>query len=211
MSKRKKPQPDPPAAASAPDLSHIAEALRPLAVPMDSLVLDPGNARQHGEANLKAIAASLQKFGQRRPLVVNKANMQIEAGNGTFRAAAFLGWTHLAVVMVDDDATAQHGYALADNRTAELAEWDDTVLATLIGELQASDVQLSDALLLSELVKTKTPADAGVSARLDRFQILVDCRDQKDQQRLDNELRRKGYATRKVTSKSEPALAASPE
>lgn len=55
------------------DLSHIAEPLRALAVPVASLNPDPANARTHDRRNLDAIKASLAKFGQRLPLVVQKA------------------------------------------------------------------------------------------------------------------------------------------
>ena len=41
-------------------------------VPIDSLTLDPRNARKHGRRNLEAIKGSLQQFGQRRPLVVRQ-------------------------------------------------------------------------------------------------------------------------------------------
>ncbi len=49
------------------ELEWIVESLRPLAEPVDRLELDPRNARKHDEANLAAIAASLKRFGQRRP------------------------------------------------------------------------------------------------------------------------------------------------
>src|SRR5438094_7918358 len=42
-----------------PDLSHIAEALRPLAIPCSSLNPDPDNARLHSEENIEAIMKSL--------------------------------------------------------------------------------------------------------------------------------------------------------
>jgi hypothetical protein len=127
MAKRKKTT-DAPADASQPegsslppDLSHIAEGLRPLAVPMVELVLDPVNARKHNDPNLKAIASSLATFGQRRPLVVNRRNQQIEAGNGTYQAAQSLGWTHLAVVLVDDDPSSQRGFAIADSPASAIS------------------------------------------------------------------------------------------
>ena len=114
----------------------IAETLRPLAEPLDGLIPDKKNAREHGEANLAAIAVSLRQFGQRKPIVANRRGGIIEAGNGLFLAARSLGWTHLAVVWVEDDPTAATGFSLADNRTAELAAWNDAILAELIGELE---------------------------------------------------------------------------
>lgn len=113
-------------------------------VSVDSLTPDPTNARKHSQANLDAIAGSLRQFGQRRPLVLY-GNVVI-AGNGTLEAARSLGWTQIAVTRVPrswspDQARA---YALADNRTAELAEWDDAVLADQLIELDAVGFDLSE-------------------------------------------------------------------
>lgn len=121
--------PGPRAAATATttaaaDLSHIAEQLRPLAVPCADLLLDPANARRHPEPNLEAIKGSLRVYGQRKPVVVNRRTGTIEAGNGTLQAASALGWSHLAAVYVNDDPMTAAGFSIADNRTAELAEWD---------------------------------------------------------------------------------------
>ena len=48
----------PPPPVADPDLAHIAEPLRHLAVPIGSLVADAANARRHDEKNLAAIKAS---------------------------------------------------------------------------------------------------------------------------------------------------------
>jgi DNA modification methylase len=110
----------------------IAEPLRPLAVPIASLNLDPANARRHPEKNLDAIRSSLAQFGQRKPIVVQRTGMIVRAGNGTLLAARALGWTEIAAVVIDDDNATALQFAIADNRTAELAEWDDEVLAQLL-------------------------------------------------------------------------------
>lgn len=129
-----------------PEIGHIAEPLRSLAVPLSELTLDPANARKHPEPNLKGIAASLRVYGQRKPIVVNKRNGVIEAGNGTVEAAQTLGWSHVAVVYVDDDPVTAAGFSIADNRTAELAEWDEDALGKLLEELDTGDADLNEML-----------------------------------------------------------------
>lgn len=129
-------------ATDALDVSYIADSLRPLAVPVSDLMSDPANARRHPERNLSAVVASLRTYGQRKPIVVRKEGMVVTAGNGTLEAAKRLGWTHLAAVIVDDDPVTATGYAIADNRTAELAEWDEEALGKLLTELRAEDVDL---------------------------------------------------------------------
>jgi DNA modification methylase len=132
--------------SARPDLSHIVESLRPLAVPCSELMLDPANARRHPEPNLDAIKGSLRLYGQRKPVVVNRRTGTVEAGNGTLQAAVALGWSHLAVVYVDDDPMTAAGFSIADNRTAELAEWDREALEALLQDLKTNDPLLDQML-----------------------------------------------------------------
>jgi DNA modification methylase len=126
---------------------HIAEALRPLAVPIADLTQDPANARLHPPKNVEGIAASLRVYGQRKPVVVNKRTGTIEAGNGTLEAARTLGWGHIAAVYVDDDAATAAGFSISDNRTAELATWDTVALDKLLREVSTGNDPQLDAML----------------------------------------------------------------
>ena len=115
-------------------MDYIAEPLRSLAVPIAELHEDPSNARK-GHA-VERIAASLKQYGQRKPIVVNRAQGgKVEAGNGTLAAAKSLGWTHIAAVFVDDDAATAAAYGVADNRVGEFSEWDADILGDLIPTL----------------------------------------------------------------------------
>jgi DNA modification methylase len=119
--------------------------LRLETVLISSLSLDPSNARKHDAKNLASIAGSLKLFGQRKPIVVSGANVVV-AGNGTLEAAKSLGWSEISVVRIPNDWTAEQvkAYALADNRTAELAEWDAKVLADQLIELDAEGWDVSE-------------------------------------------------------------------
>lgn len=105
------------------DLSHIEDELRSLAVPIEQIHEDPSNVRVHPTKNMRAIVASLRKFGQQKPIVISQGG-GIIAGNGTYLAAQELGWTHLAAVRSSLDGANAADFGVADNRTAELAEWD---------------------------------------------------------------------------------------
>ena len=102
-----------------------------------SLTPDPQNARTHDDKNLQAIAASLKEFGQRKPIVITSQNI-IAAGNGTVEAAKLLGWVEIEAVRVptDWDADRIKAFALADNRTAELAQWNAQILTDQLSELE---------------------------------------------------------------------------
>ncbi len=100
------------------------DALAALAVPLSGLFADPRNARSHDARSVLAIGSSLRLYGQQKPIVVDASGMVL-AGNGLFQAATEIGWTHLAVVVTNlTDADDVTGYKIADNRAAELSEWD---------------------------------------------------------------------------------------
>lgn len=139
----------------------IIPALQALIVPIDRMKMDAANARRHPARNLETIKASLQRYGQRKPVVVNKRTGVIEAGNATWEAAKALGWAELAAVFVQDDPTTAAGYAIADNRTAELAEWDDGTLAKTLEMLKGAGELLHvgfDDAELDALLRGLVPA-----------------------------------------------------
>jgi hypothetical protein len=113
----------------------IHPSLAPLSVPIVSLKLDPTNARRHPGRNLEVIKASLRDFGQRKPIIVKADDRTVIAGNGTLMAAKELGWDAVAAVLVDDDQLTATRYGIVDNRSAELAEWDDENLGTLLSAM----------------------------------------------------------------------------
>jgi len=128
-------------------LSYIHESLQHLAVPVADLTPDPKNARKHDRRNLDAIKASLEKFGMRQPIIVQKQGMIVRAGNGRLAVAQELGWSHLPALVVDESEAEAVAFAIADNRTAELAEWDWGNLSEI---LQSSDTDWSELRLFED-------------------------------------------------------------
>jgi DNA modification methylase len=122
-----------------PDLSHIAEPLRPLAIRCSSINFDPDNARLHSEENIEAIMKSLAEFGQDQPLVVQKQGMIVRKGNGRLKAALRLSWEWIAAFVVDENDVRAVARAIADNRTAELATWDEEKLAALLKSIREAE------------------------------------------------------------------------
>ena len=123
-----------------------------------NLTPDPQNARTHDDTNLKAIEGSLKEFGQRKPIVVTQDNV-IAAGNGTVEAAKRLGWTDIQAVRVpaDWDADRIKAFALADNRTAELAAWNPEILSAQLEDLTAAgfDVEILGFDVFAPIEETK--------------------------------------------------------
>ncbi len=119
------------------DTATAVPGLKITRVPLDSLHLDPANARQHPERNLETIRGSLQRFGQAEPLVVHKATRRVIGGNGRLVAMRELGWPECDVVEIEADEVTATALGIALNRTAELASWDLPALGALLESLQA--------------------------------------------------------------------------
>jgi len=125
---------------------------------ISDLTADPENARTHDKKNLDAIASSLEKFGQVKPIAVTRAGAVL-AGNGTLRAASSLGWTEISVVVVPDnwDYATQRAYALADNQTGDLSAWDTDILASQLIELDSVGWEAKDLGFDADLTPPTDP------------------------------------------------------
>lgn len=179
-------------------LDYIAEGLRAFAVPLAQLVPDPRNARKHDQRNIDAIKHSLQRFGQRIPIVVQREGMVVRAGNGRLAAAKELGWTHMAALVLHEADAESAAFAIADNRTAELAEWDWQNLADTLAELRvelpdysASDLGWNDAELAGlqlanawDDAQPERDALAGSRANVDRSTLVLRFTEQQERQLL---------------------------
>ena len=82
-------------------------------------------------------------YGQRKPIVVNKETGIIEAGNGLYSAAKELGWDKIAAAFVTDEKDVATGYAIMDNQSALLAEWELPTLKDLLQELDDGETDMS--------------------------------------------------------------------
>ena len=118
-------------------------------VPIGSVHEDPANVRRHPDRNVAAVKASLARFGQQRPILVGPTGVVI-AGNCTLAAARALGWSEIDVVRTDLVGAEAVAYAIADNRTAELAEFDEPALLAQIEELPL-DLQEASGWELPEI------------------------------------------------------------
>jgi len=97
------------------------------------------NARRHPEKQLVKLAASITEFGFMVPALIT-SNGEVIAGEARLEAAKRAGLDTIPVICIDHLKPAQiKGYRLADNRLAELAEWDIDILASEIEELVAVD------------------------------------------------------------------------
>lgn len=167
-------------------------------VAIASLQSDPANARKHDKKNLEAIKGSLERFGQVRPIIV--WGDVIIAGNGTTEAAKELGWSEITVSKVPTKWTYEEAraYALADNRTAELATWDADLLADQLVELDSVGWDMS-ALGFPELQPPTDPEpDTGMKDLGEKFEVVIECSDEDEQAALLLRLSAEGLKVRAI-------------
>lgn len=124
----------------------VHKDLVPLLVPISEIDFDAANARLHGPRNIAAIGNSYENFGQRKTIVLQKKGDRYicRAGNGSLTAIVERGWTHVAAVRISESDVRATSFAIADNRTAELAEWEHDVLAQHLENLREEDDELFD-------------------------------------------------------------------
>ncbi|MFN3347347.1 site-specific DNA-methyltransferase [Pseudorhodoplanes sp.] len=110
--------------------------------PIDVLVPYARNARTHSEAQVDQIAASIREWGWTTPVLITEENTII-AGHGRVRAARKLGLTDVPVMIATGWSKAQiQAYAIADNKLALNAGWDEALLALEIEELQGAGFEI---------------------------------------------------------------------
>jgi DNA modification methylase len=142
-------------------------------VGIETLSPDPANVRKHGQRNMDAIKASLRRFGQQKPIVVDAKGIVL-AGNGTLAAARELGWREIQIVRTELTGSQATAFGIADNRSAELAEWDEK-LADVLASLKAEDFPLEEiGFDLDELeaLKPEVKSDADAEPQIDKAEEL---------------------------------------
>jgi len=117
----------------------------------------PNNPRINDDA-VDAVAASIREFGVRQAIVVDTDGVII-CGHTRFKAAQKLGLEKLPVHVAKDLTPEQiKAYRIADNKTAELADWNYDLLPIELGDLQTNGFDLSllgfDSDELLKLLKT---------------------------------------------------------
>lgn len=121
-------------------------AVRDLAiesVPLATLKPYAGNPRTHTKKQIRQIADSIRGFGWTNPILID-AQGGVIAGHGRLEAAKLLGLAQVPTIRIEDMSKAQvRAYVVADNRLAELAGWDDALLAVELQALTEVDFDFS--------------------------------------------------------------------
>lgn len=151
--------------------------------PLVDLHPHPDNPRR---GNVEAIAESLDANGQYAPIVA-LPDGTVLAGSHRLAAARSLGWTEMLVTTVEADEETARRILLADNRTSDLATYDDDVLAGLLSELSGDltgtgySVKEAQQLLAAIAGDTATIAKQYTSdVHIPQYQIVGELPDVED-------------------------------
>jgi hypothetical protein len=102
--------------------------------PLERLIDYARNPRKNDHA-VDRVAAAIKEFGFRVPIIAKSDGLVVD-GHLRLKAARKLGLVEVPVVLADDLTDAQvKAFRISVNRMAELAEWDNELLALELGEL----------------------------------------------------------------------------
>lgn len=109
---------------------------------ISELIPYENNARTHPPEQIEKLRRSLREFGFVSPVLIDAAGNVI-AGHGRLLAAEMEGFETAPCVIAEHLSDAQRrAYILADNRLAEMADWDDEILSGELQALQSAGVDL---------------------------------------------------------------------
>lgn len=158
------------------------------------------NPRRNCEA-VEMVARSIEEFGFKVPIVVD-ADGTIVAGHTRYKAAKRLGIETVPCVVADDLTDAQvKAFRIADNRSSELATWDDDLLAAELSDLGDAGIDMADFGFDTDDGETREDAardaaDVDVSDIEQTYAISIECASEAEQKETYETLTDMGYTCR---------------
>ena len=153
---------------------------------------------RRNDAAVEAVANSIREFGFLVPIVIDKENVVV-AGHTRLKAAQSLGLTEVPTVDAGNLSEQQiKAFRLADNKTAELAEWDFDKLTAELEELADFDMTpfgFDD--ISTSCDGGSDPLPEGVYK--EKFAVVVDCENEQQQQTVYKLLTENGYEPRIIS------------
>tara|TARA_R110000824_G_scaffold64273_6_gene168046 strand:+ start:5102 stop:5626 length:525 start_codon:yes stop_codon:yes gene_type:complete len=157
------------------------------------------------DAAAERLAHTILTHGWTNPILLDKTG-QIVAGHTRLKAAIKLGLTEVPTITLDVEGPEAIALAIADNRLAEFAEWDDSALAKLLEGLAGDDFDLGalgyDDAEFAALLNGDDP-DVDTSSVLDdelEFRVVVDCDSEAEQARAIELITSEGFSCRSLMS-----------
>lgn len=154
------------------------------------------NAKKHPEDQIQHIANSIDQFGFKQPIVIDKDGT-IVCGHGRYFAAQKLNLDIVPCVLADDLTDEQiKAFRLADNKVAE-SDWDMDLLGNELDDILNIDMSDFGFLDIDDIADLDDEKD--VKDFIETYQVIVEVKDEMEQEDLYNKLTDEGYKCRTST------------
>ena len=178
-------------------------------VPVEDVVPYEKNPRLNDQA-VDAVASSIREFGFKVPIVVDSKGVVV-SGHTRLKAAKKLGLAEVPVIVADDlDDTKIKAFRLADNKVAELADWDESLLIKELEELDDLNYDMGQFDFEFDLDDADGVGSDGVGSDdigdipdninvMETFALNVIVKDEAEQAELYEEMLGRGYEVKVVS------------
>ena len=154
------------------------------------------NAKRHPEDQIQHIANSIKQFGFKQPIVIDKDGT-IVCGHGRYFAAQKLNLDIVPCVLADDLTDEQiKAFRLADNKVAE-SDWDMDLLGDELDDILNIDMSDFGFLDIDDIADIDDEKD--VKDFIETYQVIVEVKDEMEQEDLYNRLTDEGYKCKTST------------
>jgi len=168
---------------------------------VEDLIPYVNNSRKHSDEQVAQIAASIKEFGWTNPILID-GEKGIIAGHGRLMAARKLEMSEVPVIELNHlTHTQKKALIIADNKLALNADWEQELLKIEIQALSDDDFDITllgfDEIELGKMFDEMNEEDNIKSQNYNEvFNIIVECEDEAEQEKIFNRLNTEGYKCR---------------
>lgn len=171
-------------------------------IKIEDLIPYARNSRTHSDEQVAQVAASIKEFGFTNPVLID-ADDGIIAGHGRVLAARKLKMHEVPCIRLGHLTESQKkAYIIADNKLALNSGWDEEMLKLELLELKELDFSIdvigfnADEImaLLDEIQEKEKELKEETYSEI--FNIIIECKDEEDQEKIFNRLDSEGYKCR---------------
>mgnify|MGYP005991842343 CR=1 FL=1 len=172
-------------------------------VAVEDLVPYALNSRTHSDEQVAQLAASIREFGFTNPILIDEQHNLI-AGHGRVLAARKAKMENIpAVIVTGLDDRRRRALVIADNKLALNAGWDEDALRVELedlagdfGDLMGFSEEELVALLGGDVQEGLTDEVRDLSGDAERFEVIIECSDEAEQERAYNNAQAGGFTCR---------------
>ena len=168
---------------------------------INDLEMYENNPRKNSDA-VQYVANSIQQFGFRNPIIIDKNNV-IVCGHTRYKAARRLKMAKVPCIMADDLTEDQiRAFRLADNKVAEMSTWDYERLEQEFSLIDPMEFDIADFGFFpnyeSDDEEEEEDENVDFSEREPSYSLIIDCESKAEQKDTYDRLMKMGIVSRMV-------------